>query len=80
MYRGAMSNLRFAQSLTMYEIARSPELSTSDGQNTVEELETARQEDILRVLQLFPDNKLCSFRYGSPGHERQLRRPAFLTL
>jgi hypothetical protein len=80
MLGGAMSNLRFAQSLTMYETACFPELSTSDGQNPVEELETARQEDILRLLQLFPDNKLCSFRYGSPGHERQLHRPAFVTL
>lgn len=69
MYRGAMSNLRFAQSLTIYETVCSPVIP-----------EKPRQEDILRVLQLFPDNKLRSFRYGLPGHKRQLRRLPFLTL
>ncbi|KAH5287946.1 hypothetical protein HBI25_178750 [Parastagonospora nodorum] len=65
MYQGALNNLRFAKSLTLYEIACSPGLRASDWQGSGREPERARQEDILRVLKLFPNNRLCSLRYSS---------------
>jgi hypothetical protein len=66
MYQGALSNLRFAKSLTLYEITCSPGLRASDWQGSGREPERARQEDVLRVLKLFPDNRLCSLRYVTP--------------
>lgn len=65
MYRGALNNLRCTQSLNLYEVACSSDLDVYDQQGYLyEEFETMRQEAILRVLHLFPDNKLSSFRYA----------------
>jgi hypothetical protein len=61
MYRGALIHLRYTRSLSLYDVDEQGALA--------KETEAVRQEDILRVIHLFPDNRLSSFRYVSGVHD-----------
>ncbi|KAF1911901.1 hypothetical protein BDU57DRAFT_91241 [Ampelomyces quisqualis] len=60
---GALEQLRHIQSLNLSGSAANLDLLADSEERESELAECARQDAILRLLQLLPDNKISSFRY-----------------